>query len=233
MTDDTEDVRDLLGAYVLGTCTPEEAARVQAQLESSPDLQRELEALMPVRRVLLNAAAPVENGPDAALKRSLMAQVRTEASVAPVSKVRARRVGFWAGLRSPVRVGALAAVLVAIVVAVTVFTGGGDTVEKTYDAQVTRTLAPRGAAQIAVGEAEAQLTVTGLPAPGSGRRYQVWLQTGTQAPRPTRVLFDVDASGHAKATIPALDGVDHVLVTSEPAAGSPAPTRPPILQAAV
>lgn len=238
MTDETDDVRGLLGTYALGVCTPEEAAAVQARLESSPELRHELEALMPVARALLNASAPApEVGPDDALKRAVMVRVREETqdlSTTQRRATRSRRLGFRAVLRSPVRITALAAVLVAIVVAVATVTSGGGTT-KTYHAQITRTLAPHGTAQITVGTTDARLTVTGFPSPGTGRRYQVWLQTGAQAPRPTRVLFTVDAAGHAEATLPVdrLHGVDRVMVTSEPAAGSPAPTTAPILQATV
>jgi hypothetical protein len=69
-----------------------------------------------------------------------------------------------------------------------------------------------------------------MPAPPEGRVYQVWvLPEGADAPRPTQALFTPRRDGSAAAAVPTVDGVQAVLVTDEPAGGSPAPTREPVL----
>jgi hypothetical protein len=71
-----------------------------------------------------------------------------------------------------------------------------------------------------------------MPAPPAGRVYQVWVQHGSAAPRPTRALFTVGPSGAATVEVRGrMEGVDAVLVTDEPKGGSRAPTRSPVVVA--
>ena len=73
-----------------------------------------------------------------------------------------------------------------------------------------------------------------MPSPGRGRVYEVWLLSGAGAPKPAGALFSVDRAGSGSAAVPgSLDGVDQVLVSSEPAGGSQQPTRMPVLAAEV
>ena len=65
----------------------------------------------------------------------------------------------------------------------------------------------------------------GLPAPPSGRVYQVWLKRDGHPPMPTAALFVPSRDGAAAASVPgSLDDVDQVMVTDEPDGGSPQPT---------
>ena len=80
----------------------------------------------------------------------------------------------------------------------------------------------------------ATLVAHGLPAPPSGRVYQVWLKRDGHAPEPTSALFTPRSDGTATATVPGdLSGVDQMLVTDEPAGGSQQPTTDPLLAATV
>ena len=64
-----------------------------------------------------------------------------------------------------------------------------------------------------------------LPAPPSGRVYQVWLDKGGKAPEPTNALFSTSSDGSASVDVPgSLDGVRRVMVTDEPSGGSRSPT---------
>jgi anti-sigma-K factor RskA len=84
-----------------------------------------------------------------------------------------------------------------------------------------------------VEDGEASLRVDGLPAPERGRDYQVWLKPPGEDPRPAGALFVPSSEGKATVEIPAdLKGIEAVLVTNEPAGGSPAPTGDPIIAAA-
>lgn len=245
----------LIGPYVLGACGPEEEQSVQQHLLVCESCRQEFESLAPVRVALLDAPPAARPGP--AMKDAIMARVREEASLfeaaqpagsAPPAGVEPsssavppaspRRSAFASALLRPTRIAALAAVLVAVIVGVAVLGNGGSSSpdQTTVQAQVVRSAAPKGKADMVMtaGKPGAKLELSDFPAAGNGRQYQVWLQSGSDAPRPTKVLFDVDESGHATAEIPqALDKVDNVLVTSEPAGGSPAPTRNPVVQAAI
>lgn len=76
----TDDPRELIGAYVLDACTPDEAAEVRAHMTASAEFRAEVESYEPVYDALLEAPEPdVTPGPD--LKRSIMAQVQAEASL--------------------------------------------------------------------------------------------------------------------------------------------------------
>jgi Anti-sigma-K factor rskA, C-terminal len=81
---------------------------------------------------------------------------------------------------------------------------------------------------------EAVLVASGLnPAP-PGKSYEMWV-IADGAPVPAG-LFQVEGDGRAAFRLPALEQTARVktfLVTVEPTAGSPAPTGPPILSAAV
>ena len=128
--------------------------------------------------------------------------------------------------RVPVLVAACSVLLLAGVVA-----SGGLGSERVVTALVEPSLAPGGSAEVRLDDGSARLEVAGLPGAGPGRRYQVWTSTGDAAPRPTAARFAVDAAGVGAVDIPvSLDGVDRVLVTSEPAAGSRRPTRAPVLR---
>jgi anti-sigma-K factor RskA len=80
-----------------------------------------------------------------------------------------------------------------------------------------------------VDGSRAKLVVRGMPAPESGRVYQVWLKRTDKVPVPAGATFMV-RSGEVAIPRSVSDG-DQVLVTSEPEGGSPAPTRRPIVVA--
>ena len=85
--------------------------------------------------------------------------------------------------------------------------------------------AERANAELEINGDEARLVARGLPAPPSGRVYQVWLKRDGHAPEPTAALFMPSRDGTATASVPgSLDGVDQVMVTDEPDGGSPQPT---------
>lgn len=254
MTGDPQDLSALIGPYVLGACSPEEAAEVRARMVVDPAFRREVESYAPAFEALLQEPAP-SHGPDPATKARIMAVVREQASLFAAAEGEPvpdppmedpakastgpgpRRRAFARALRHPARIGALVAVLVAVVVGVSLLNSGGGTTgpgSERVTAQVVRDEAPAGRATLVVDDGRGRLELSGFPTAGAGRKYQVWLRTGNDAPRPTRVLFDVDAKGNGTAAIPdSLKGVDDVLVTSEPAAGSQAPTRDPVLSATV
>ncbi|MDX8150966.1 anti-sigma factor [Patulibacter brassicae] len=150
-----------------------------------------------------------------------------------------RRAAFLAALRSPTRVGALAAVLVALVVAGVTIGGAGDVGEDARgttvaQAEITRTIAPRGSGHVAVHAGRAHVEVAGLPAAPRGHEYQVWVVSGERAPRPTSALFSVDGRGRASVDLPGtVNDYDQVMITDEPHGGSRVPTGRVVFRAEV
>jgi hypothetical protein len=68
--------------------------------------------------------------------------------------------------------------------------------------------------------------------PPAGKTYMVWLARPGRAPEPTSALFTPRRDGSATASVTGdLDGVETVLVNTEPVGGSTTPTSEPILTA--
>ena len=89
---------------------------------------------------------------------------------------------------------------VAIGVGVTQLRSGPD---RTIQAKVTQTTSERLAkAELEINGGEARLVARGLPAPPSGRVYQVWLKRDGHAPEPTPALFKPSRDGAATASCP-------------------------------
>ncbi len=71
-----------------------------------------------------------------------------------------------------------------------------------------------------------------LPQPDPGKVYMVWIQRPGHAPEPTSALFTPRRDGSATASVTGdLDGVETVLVNTEPLGGSTTPTSQPVLVA--
>ncbi|HEY6760042.1 MAG TPA: anti-sigma factor [Baekduia sp.] len=220
--------RDDAGPWVLGALAEPDARAFAAHLEVCPECRREVAELQVVADVLPMAAPQVVPPPE--VKRRVMAQVRAEAeraeeprAVRGAGRGRGERRGRrgWLGRVRPVPAAlAATAVLAACVAVVLAVSGGGHTT--TYAGT-----GPDGA-QVALrvaGDDHGRLDFQHMPAPPSGRVYQVWLVTGKGPPRPTHALFSVSRDGAASIAIPeSLAGTDQVLVSDEPPGGSPTPT---------
>lgn len=226
---------DVQSSYLLGACTEPEARAVRAHLARCDGCAQALAQLRPAREALLEAA-PARPAP-AHLKHAVMAEVRREAELfgairapasAPVARPR-----LWERLRSPLPAFGLAAVAALVVVFGVTGLGRGPLAPTVAvsNGEVDARRAPGGSARLETVEGTVSLSVAGLPAPGPGRRYQVWLRTGERPPRSARALFSVDAQGSASVVLPEGAGAaDAVLVTSEPAGGSVLPSTRPIVE---
>jgi anti-sigma-K factor RskA len=251
MTDCTEPRwNELLGAYALGACTPDEQDGLRAHMQHCPTCTAELLELGAAREALLTsvprAAAPPE------LKSRVMQQVRADAELFSAAKAREsgqapqprrdpkpERRSWWR-MPVPLAVAGACAVVLAVggVLGGTLVGGGedgGSSSTRTVSAQVDSAQAPGASGRLVVSDSGgSQLVVTGMPSPGRGRVYEVWLLSGAGAPRPAGALFSVDHTGRGAAAVPgSLKGVDQVLVSSEPVGGSQQPTRKPLLAAQV
>jgi len=227
---------DAAGAYVLRAMPEDELREFEAHLADCPDCQAEVDELRPAAEALPVSAMPVS--PPPALKARIMVEVEREAELLraagsgadrpPVAaKPRGRRSWLSGWRLAPVAAALLAAGALAGVGVATL--AGEDA--RTLTATVDREQAPDTSAELRVTDGEAMLTAERLPAPPSGRVYQVWLmRRGESDPEPTSTLFMPRRDGSAVAAVPGdVSGYEAVLVTDEPAGGSEAPTRMPVL----
>jgi anti-sigma-K factor RskA len=214
--------------YVLGALSPEESEAFRRHLASCAICREEVAALAVVAAAL-PAAAPQLTAPPA-LKQRVMSAVHEDARVQDAtrsSRSRRRRAPRVVRIR-PAMAG-LAAVAVLIALLAFVFAPGDGEV-RVVRAQV---LAPRATALVRVRDGHAELRIAGMPQPGPGRVYEVWIK-GVGRPRPTDALFGVSSRGEASVGVPGgVAGVREILVTSEPRGGSRVPTRAPVIIARV
>ena len=230
------DVSDLLGSYVLGACSEDEAVLVRRHVAVCPVCSEVVEALAPARDGLL---LDVEQArPPDALRSRVMQQVRADAALFDAARERpgirpAPRRSLLRRIAAPRRAWALGAAVVAAVVLTLAVDGSirGADRETVYTARVDGVMAPGGHASVSVHDGEAHLQVSGLPHPGEGRLYEVWMVDGSGPPKPAGVRFSVDARGRAEAAMPgAPHAGEQILVTSEAGGRAPVPTRAPILR---
>jgi anti-sigma-K factor RskA len=238
---------DTVAAYLLGALVGAERTQFEAHLAGCAQCRDDVAALRVVTQALPLAVEPVAPPPQ--LRERLMETVRAEADLLhatgpaadrprPVPKRRTQR---WFG-----RPFAIAGAAAALVVGVGVGFGLGSATDdepetrtvvqvRTVQAEVDPATAPRGAAFIVMRNGVATLRVRGLPQPPRGYVYEVWLlRRGAAAPSPTDALFGVSRTdGSGRIALPSVRGVEAVLVTAEPAGGSPAPTSQPFINASL
>ena len=222
------------GAWVLGALDESDAASYEAHLRTCADCQAEVAHLRVPADALSLATKQVAPPPE--LKDRIMRVVESEAQLLraagpeadrPVRRERRDRRWF---LR-PLPVAGLAAATLAVGILGGVLLSD-DSVQptRTIQAQVAMTGAK---ATIRVTGDHANLEVSGMPNPPSGRVYQVWVKRGANAPEPTDALFTV-MHGHSHVDVPgSVKGVNLIMVTSEPSGGSVVPTGKPVITAPV
>ena len=214
---------DATAAYLLGALDETERAAFEEHLAGCPACRAEVDQLRPAAQAL-----PEPMAPPPALKARIMAEVEREASLLAAAGPEADRPQALGRRRFSLRVprlvpvavaAALLVVGVAIGVGATALRGGP---ERTVAAEVT---APGATVSLEVNGEEGRLLARGLPAPPSGRVYQVWLKRDGHAPEPTAAMFMPSRDGAATASVPgSLEDIDQVMVTDEPDGGSPQPT---------
>jgi len=224
-----------LGAYALGALPDGEAERVRQHLDGCRECRAELEWLRAAVDALPASVPPIEPPPE--LKARVMEIVESEAELLraagepadrpPPPSPTPRRRWFSIGALAPAV--ALAAVCVVALVVMLVVSGGGSGIRVINAQIVDPALAGRVHASLRVQGTEAQLRVSGLPAPPADHVDQLWVQHSTGAPPRSAGTFVVQ-SGSVSLSRPVRRG-DLVLVSVEPGRGSAAPTTAPLLVA--
>jgi anti-sigma-K factor RskA len=217
-----------LAAYALGALDPAEVQSFEAHLAGCAICRDELAAFQAVVNEL-PTSVPAVPAPKR-LRRQVMAAVAAEPKRGREVAPSRRAWGLpWNGLNS--RVGlAMAAVAAVVVVAAGVLALGGQSGgTRVINAQV---LGSTGTAQIRLSSDHAELVVHKLAPPPAGHIYEVWLKRSGRPPTPTSALFSVTSHGDGDVEVPgSLRGISQMMVTPEPAGGSPVPTHSPIILA--
>jgi anti-sigma-K factor RskA len=214
-----------VGAYALGALPELEAQIFERHLMGCELCQQELQLLTQAVEALPRSVPPHE--PPAALKAKLMQEVRAEVQRrrpprerwrVPVPRLRPAIA--WTAAAIALVVGGYGAAELAR------DDGGG----RTLQAQVDMRRLSGGSGSLSIPEdGGAVLRVEGMPPPGRGRVYEVWVERRGEV-QPVSI-FDVDAQGAGAAAVPgSLDDVSAVMVTREPRGGSEAPTEAPVVR---
>ena len=214
---------DDAAAYVLGALEPSEVESFRRHLADCAACQKEVAEFEQIAGGLPDASLQLEVPED--LRRRVMQEVRaTPKAKAATEKAPVRTSRSWRPLVA--WGGALAVVVVAVIVAVAISSGGSSG---------TRVIqASTGSAELRVTGGHGDLVVHRLPQLPPGRIYEMWVQRGKAQPTPTGTLFGVRSNGSAAVGVPGnLSGVSAVMVTQEPAGGTPAPTSAPVIVAPV
>ena len=226
---------DTLAAYLLGALPDAEVEEFEGHLAGCERCRDEAASLRVAVDVLPGAVPPVS--PPKELKSRVMSIVESEAELLQAAGTEAdrparRRRGLRGLFPRPVitAAAAAAALAVGVVAGVAIVGDDGGGGQRTLAARVTDPLtATTARASLVVDGSRAKLVVRGMPAPESGRVYQVWLKRGDRVPVPAGATFML-RSGNVAIPRAVRDG-DQVMVTSEPEGGSPVPTRQPIVVA--
>lgn len=227
-----------VAAYMLGALEPERAAALERHLESCERCRVEVRWLTPALDALPQSVERQEPPPE--LRTRLMAEVRADARRASSEGVAAtpgplRRARAWLrelgsgpmGLR-PV-VGFAAAVLVVVAVAGYAIGGGigggddGSNVTATFVAGKD----PGVTARVVMKGEDGALHLANVRQLHDERVLEAWVEREGEV-EPVRALFVPDDEGRASTALPNMEGVETVMVTSEPQGGSKAPTSAPI-----
>jgi anti-sigma-K factor RskA len=225
-TSPSRECGDDVAAYALGALDPAEAESFRDHLQSCTICRDELAAFESVVNVLPLSAPSHRASAD--LRRQVMRAVADEPRRAVAAGPAAARRPARRWMPRPA-LGFAAALAIAVAAFVGVdLAGSGGTAARVIDAQVTG----QGSAQLKLAGGHAELIVHDFSAPPAGQIYEVWLRRGDRPPSPTTALFSVTAAGAADVDVPgSLHGVSLVMVTPEPAGGSPVPTHAPVIRA--
>ena len=173
-----QEVRDLLGPYVMGALDPEDEREVEEHLEECAVCREEARDLRLAHERLADLANATEPPPQELKRRVTMGMPRRET----------RRVPLVAA----------AAVLCALAVLGVLYSTGFFGTEEVASATLESTdLAPGAGGELRVREdnpnVRAVLEVWGLPRPGPNEYYELWF--GEEGGRVSAGTFTVDARG--------------------------------------
>jgi len=225
-----------VAAYMLGALEPAEAAELERHAEGCEHCQAEIRWLTPAINALPEGVERLQ--PPRELRERVMAEVRFDAAPEEVAAGESTglfgRAGAWLrelgsgpmGLR-PVA-GFAAAVLVVAAVAGFAIGGGIGSDEGTQTSTVVSGEAPGVTAKMVSEDGSGTLHLGNVKQLPSDRVLEAWVQRDGEV-EPVEALFVPDRKGKASTELPDMDGVEVVMVTTEPRGGSESPTSSPLV----
>jgi anti-sigma-K factor RskA len=232
-----------IAAYMLGALEPDEATALERHAEGCERCRAEIRWITPALDALPESVARLE--PPRQLRERVMAEVRFEAGPAAALDDERAPAGLFArasawlrdlgsgpmGLR-PV-VGFAAAVLVVAAVAGFAIGGGigGDSGSGGTSTVVTG-IPPGITAKVISSDSSGELHLANVKQIPDNRVLEAWVQRDGEV-EPVEALFVPDRNGQASTELPDMDGVEVVMVTTEPKGGSRSPTSSPLVTIAV
>jgi hypothetical protein len=216
-------------AYALGALEPDEAEAFRRHLSGCVVCRDELAAFQHAADTLPGAVRQ-HRAPDT-LRAGVLKAVREEAAESRTPGTNrhtarpTRRLMDRLIARPALALATVAAVVLIALVGVALVNRGS--AARVVQASV-------GSAELRVSGGQAELIIRHLPAPPPGRIYELWLRRGNEPPAPTNTLFSVTRQDTAEVGVPGkVHAATVVMVTSEPAGGSLAPTSAPVVVARV
>lgn len=211
-----------LAVYALGALEPGRAAELERHLEGCDRCRAQLRWLTPAVQALPESVERVE--PPPALRARLMAEVEAEAAVSAPAAGRRQARFRWPSLRPALAFAALALVVAAVLG----YAIGGDSGDGGGESTIAAGQAP-GVTATMVDEGDGgTLRLANVHQLPDGKVLEAWvLRDGEVEAVPA--LFVPDHEGRASTQLPAMNGVEEVMVTAEPKGGSEAPTGEPLI----
>lgn len=227
-----------IAAYMLGALEPDVAAELERHAEGCERCQAEIRWLTPAIDALPESVERLE--PPRELRERVLAEVRFEAAPTDVPGDEPAAAGLFVrashwlrelgsgpmGLR-PV-VGFAAAVLVVAAVAGFAIGGGIGSDEGATTSTVVAGKPPGVTAKMISEGDSGTLHLDNVKQLPSDRVLEAWVQRDGEV-EPVEALFVPDRKGKASTELPDMDGVEVVMVTTEPRGGSESPTSAPII----
>jgi anti-sigma-K factor RskA len=225
-----------VAAYMLGALEPAEVAELERHAESCERCQAEIRWLTPAINALPESVERLQ--PPRELRERVMAEVRFDApcEVAPADAPATGlfgRTAAWLrelgsgpmGLR-PVAGFAAAVLVIAAVAGIAI--GGGIGSDSGQTSTVVTGEPPGITAKVVSSDESGTLHLANVKQIPDDRVLEAWVQRDGEV-EPVEALFVPDRKGQASTELPDMDGVEVVMVTTEPKGGSKSPTSAPIV----
>jgi anti-sigma-K factor RskA len=224
-----------VAAYMLGALEPERAQELERHAESCERCRAEIRWLTPALDALPESV--VRQQPPPELRARLMAEVQADLGQGePAVATDVAGSGVYGWLRSlvsgpmgwrPAAGLAAAALVIVAVIGFAVGGGLGEGGSGETDVYVAGE-APGVTAEVVTEDGGADLHLANVRELPEERVLEAWVQRDGEV-EPVQALFVPDHEGNASTTIDDMDGVEVVMVTTEPPGGSESPTSSPMV----
>jgi anti-sigma-K factor RskA len=227
-----------VAAYMLGALEPAKATELERHAEGCERCQAEIRWLTPALDALPEGVERLR--PPRELRERVMAEVRFDAAPEevfvedPAATGLFGRAAIWVrelgsgpmGLR-PV-IGFAVAILVVAAVAGFAIGGGLGSGDGAQTTTVVAGKAPGVTAKMIGHGDSGTLHLANVGQLPSDRVLEAWVQRDGEV-EAVEALFVPDREGRASTELPSMDGVEVVMVTTEPSGGSESPTGEPLI----